>query len=46
MFIIHFLGTKTITKKNNGKKKKEPAGKRFCANLKSLIDNTDSDKNT
>lgn len=30
-------------------KKKEPAGKRFCANLKSLIDfihNTDSEKNT
>ena len=43
--IFHFVGSKIITKKNNGKKKKEPAGKRFYANLKSLINNTDNDKN-
>ena len=36
--IIHFVGSKIIAEKNSGKKKKEPAGKRFHANLKSLID--------
>lgn len=38
IFIIHFVGSKIIAEKNSGKKKKEPAGKRFHANLKSLID--------
>ena len=36
-------------KEEKWEKKKEPAGKRLCANLKSLIDfidNTDSEKNT
>lgn len=46
VIIFHFVGSKIITIKDNAKKKKDPVGKRFCADLKYLIDNTDSDKNT
>lgn len=47
VYNVYILVCKIITKNNSGKN--EPAGKRFCANLKSLIDftdDTDSEKNT
>ena len=33
VIIFHFVGSKIITIKDNGKKKKDPVGKRFCAIL-------------
>ena len=43
VYNVYILVCKIITKNNSGKN--EPAGKRFCANLKNLTDNTDSEKN-